>query len=135
MNNIHYPAFFHKAEEGGYWVEFPDLPGCVTQGEDMDEAYKMAVEAMGLYLEDLVDDEEKLPRASSLDDIEVQPGFTIVMIPFDYLEYKRTYRKKAVKKTLSIPEWLNDLALKENVNFSQVLQDALIEKLVTSKNL
>lgn len=53
-----------------------------------------------------------------------------VMIPFNYLEYKKTIKKKAVKKTLSIPEWLNDLAIKENVNFSQVLQEALIEKLV-----
>jgi len=53
----------------------------------------------------------------------------VMLVTFDSLEYARRHRTRAVKKTLSIPEWLNDLAVKENVNFSQVLQDALIEKL------
>lgn len=130
MNMIHYPAMFHEAEEGGYWAEFPDLPGCFTQGEDMNETYEMAKDALGLFLVDMVDKSEELPKASSLNDIKQENNSTIVMIPFNYLEYKKTIKKKAVKKTLSIPEWLNDLAIKENVNFSQVLQEALIEKLV-----
>ena len=130
MNMIHYPAMFHEAEEGGYWAEFPDLPGCFTQGEDMNETYEMAKDALGLFLVDMVDKSEELPKASSLNDIKQENNSTIVMIPFNYLEYKKTIKKKAVKKTLSIPEWLNDLAIKENMNFSQVLQEALIEKLV-----
>lgn len=135
MNNLIYPAIFYKDEDGIVTVDFPDLNGCITQGNDMQHAYEMAVEALGLYLVDMVDENLEIPKPSSLDEIETNEGEVVVFVPFDYLEYKKTYKKKAVKKTLSIPEWLNDLALKENINFSQVLQDALIEKLVASKNM
>ena len=50
MNKLFYPAIFHEAEEGGFWVEFPDIPECLTQGDDMQQAYEMAVEALGLTL-------------------------------------------------------------------------------------
>lgn len=124
-----YPAIFHEAEEGGYWVEFPDLPGCVTQGNDAQEAYLMAVEALGLMLTTEKGLEDNIPEPSDVKDIECPEGCKIVIIPFDFLEYKKKYYNKAVKKTLSIPEWLNDEAMKAGVNFSQVLKEALIQKL------
>ena len=128
MNKLFYPAIFHMAEEGGFWVTFPDLPECMTQGDDMTQAYEMSVEALGLALTSLEEDNRILPRASRPDEIKVNGGF-LVVIEFDMLEYKRRHNSRAVKKTLSIPEWLNEEAMKMGVNFSQVLQEALMVKL------
>lgn len=126
MERLFYPAVFHKAEEGGYWVTFPDIPECITEGDDMAEAYDMAVEALGLTLEEKIENKEKLPVASEAEDIK-EDG-TIVVVQFDLEDYNKKHNNKAVKKTLTIPAWLNERALAMNVNFSQVLQDALMEK-------
>lgn len=128
MNKLFYPALFHEAEEGGFWVTFPDLPECMTQGEDMQEAYEMAVDALGLSLTTMEENKEPVPVASTPKDIQVEDGSFLVVIEFDLEAYRRKHCSKAVKKTLSIPEWLNDLAIRQNINFSQVLQDALMEK-------
>ena len=128
MNKLFYPALFHEAEEGGFWVTFPDLPECMTQGEDMQEAYEMAVDALGLSLTTMEENKEPVPVASTPKDIQVEDGSFLVVIEFDLESYRRKHCSKAVKKTLSIPEWLNDLAIRQNINFSQVLQDALMEK-------
>lgn len=128
MNKLFYPAVFHKAEEGGFWVEFPDIPECFTQGEDMQKAYEMAVEALGLSLSTMEDAKETLPKASAPEEIETGTGF-LVVIEFDMMEYRRKHCSRAVKKTLSIPEWLNEAAVRENLNFSKVLQEALMVRL------
>lgn len=128
MNKLFYPAIFHAAEEGGFWVNFPDIPECMTQGDDMTQAYEMSVEALGLALTSLEAENRILPIASRPDEIKVSDGF-LVVIEFDMLEYKRRHNSRAVKKTLSIPEWLNEEAMKMGVNFSQVLQEALMVKL------
>lgn len=128
MNKLFYPALFHETEEGGFWVSFPDIPECMTQGEDMQQAYEMAVEALGLSLSSMEDDKEEIPKASSPRDVAMEEGSFLVVIEFDMAEYRRVHCSRAVKKTLSIPEWLNDIAIKQNVNFSQVLQEALMEK-------
>lgn len=125
---LFYPAVFHKAEEGGFWVTFPDIPECMTQGEDMQDAYEMAVDALGLSLTMIENEGEDVPKASSLDEIAVEDGI-LVIVEFDMAEYRRKNRSRAVKKTLSIPEWLNEAAIRENLNFSQILQDALMAKL------
>ena len=125
MSKIFYPAVFHE-DDNSYWVEFPDLEGCFTNGLTIEEAFLNASEALGLYL-DLDDDsyERTINKPSQIKDvINNNPGLMVI------LEYARKYKTKAIKKTLSIPEWLNDLACKDNVNFSNVLQDALIDKLL-----
>ncbi len=127
MNKMFYPAIFHPAEEGGFWVEFPDIPECLTQGDDMQQAYEMAVEALGLSLTTMERDGEEIPDMSTPDKIQVEDGF-LVVIEFDMMEYRRRHCSRAVKKTLSIPEWLNEAAIRAGVNFSQVLQEALMEK-------
>ena len=124
---LFYPAIFHKAEEGGFWVTFPDIPECMTQGDDMEEAYTMASDALGLCLADMEIAKEPFPAPSSPDTISLEADSFLVVIEFDLLAYKKRTRSTAVKKTLSIPEWLNEEALALNVNFSQVLQDALME--------
>ena len=127
MNKLFYPAVFHKAEEGGFWISFPDFPECLTEGADMQEAYEMAVEALGLVLTGRAEEKEEIPKPTEVDQITVDNG-VLVIVEFDMMEYQRKHNSRAVKKTLSIPEWLNDAAIKAGVNFSQVLQEALMEK-------
>lgn len=123
-NKFFYPALFHKEENGGFWVSFPDVPECLTRGDNMENAYEMAADALGLALEDRIK-EDDIPHATSIDELPAEEGAYPVIIEFDLLEYRRKYSSKAVKKTLSIPEWLNDEAIKKGINFSAVLQDAL----------
>lgn len=132
MSKIYYPAVFHVAEDvGGYWIEFPDLPGCFSQGKDDTEALEMAKDALSLWLDttgEVIDKDIQNP--SSLITIQKQfPNEIVMLVEADPEYYARKYNTKAIKKTLSIPQWLNDRATKANVNFSQVLQEALIKKL------
>ncbi len=119
-----YPALFHKEDGGGFWVSFPDIPECLTQGTDMSQAYEMAVDALGLALEDRMK-ENNVPVPTNIDFLVIAENSYPVIIEFDLLEYKKKHSSRAVKKTLTIPEWLNDEAIKKNINFSAVLQEAL----------
>lgn len=114
-----YPAVFH--EEDGFWVEFPDLPGCSSCGSSLEETMELAQEALGLYLVSLVEDNQSLPKPSSIKDIESEEIVSYVSVNMD--KYRRNNR--AVKKTLSIPAWLADEAEKNNLSLSKVLQEGL----------
>ena len=129
MHHYFYPAIFHNDEKGGYWISFPDFPECMTQGETMEEAYEMAVEAMGLCIDDRLRNEESLPEVSAPVDYILQEGDFSCLIEFDLVQYRKKHNTKSVKKTLSIPEWLNEAATAAGVNFSQVLQEALMQKI------
>lgn len=122
MNAIFYPAIFHP-EEVGYSVIIPDIEGCFTQGETMDEAVTMAQDAIGLMLED----QKVCPKPSLPSALTVDSGDFVAMVPFDMDEYKKKF--KPVKKTLSIPGWLNDAAEAAHINFSGVLQEGLKSEL------
>lgn len=124
MAPIYYPAVLHK-EENGYSACVPDLPGCFTQGETIQETMAMLQEAIGLYLDDV----PEYPKATAPELIDVPQGDFLVMAEFDSLAYQQKYNNKAVKKTLTIPTWLNDLARSANLDFSKTLQDALKMKL------
>ena len=128
MDRMFYPAVFHKAEEGGFWVTFPDIPECMTQGEDMQQAYEMAFDALGLSLTAMEAEGAAFPSPSKPEEVQVEDGI-LVVIEFNLAEYRRKNCSRAVKKTLSIPEWLNEAAMRENINFSQTLQEALMVKL------
>ena len=129
MYKLFYPAIFHKAEDGGFWVTFPDIPECMTQGDDMQQAYEMAVEALGLALTSREAEKEEIPAPSEPYNITVDSDEFCAVIEFDMLAYKKRTNSKAVKKTLSIPEWLNAEATALGVKFSQVLQEALMQKI------
>lgn len=129
MKKLFYPALFHKAEEGGFWVSFPDIPECLTQGDDMTQAYEMAVDALGLALTSRENEHQPLPSSSDPTEITPEPDAFLVVIEFDMLAYKKRNNSRAVKKTLSIPEWLNEAAMAMDINFSQVLQEALLAKI------
>ena len=94
----------------------------------MDEAYEMAVDALGLALTSRVEEGQPIPSASDPSSITMDPDYFVVVVEFDMLAYKKRTNSRAVKKTLSIPEWLNEEATAMGVNFSQVLQEALIAK-------
>lgn len=129
MNKLFYPAVFHKAEEGGFWVSFPDLPECLTQGENWEDAYEMSVDALGLALSSRKEENQDIPAASDPASVTLEPDSFLVVVEFDMLAYLKRTSPRAVKKTLSIPEWLNTEATSMGINFSQVLQDALMQKL------
>ena len=129
MHHYFYPAIFHNDEKGGCWISFPDFPECMTQGETMEEAYEMAVEAMGLCIDDRLRNEESLPEVSAPVDYILQEGDFSCLIEFDLVQYRKKHNTKSVKKTLSIPEWLNEAAMEHDINFSQVLQEALMKKM------
>ncbi|HAU84021.1 MAG TPA: HicB family protein [Lachnospiraceae bacterium] len=128
MNKLFYPAIFHKAEEGGFWVSFPDLPECLTEGDNMEQAYEMAVDALGLSLASRVDENQVIPEPSQADKIAVEDGF-LVVIEFDMQAYRKRTNSRSVKKTLSIPQWLNEEAIEKGINFSHALQEILIMKI------
>lgn len=129
MEKLFYPALFHKAEEGGFWISFPDIPECLTQGDDMTHAYEMAVDALGLALTCREKEQQPFPASSDPTAISLEPDSFLVVIEFDMLAYKKRTNSRAVKKTLSIPEWLNEAAIAMDLNFSQILQEALLSKI------
>ena len=127
MNKSFYPAIFHREDEG-FGVSFPDFPECLTEGDDMDHAYEMAVEALGLAITSRKEEGDDIPAASLPEELDIQDGIPVI-VEFDMQEYLRKHHSRAVKKTLTIPEWLNEEAMARGINFSQVLQEALIGKL------
>lgn len=119
-----YPAIFHK-EDDAYWVEFPDLEGCHTFGGSIPETMGAAQEALSAYLLTLLEQGRPLAAPSDVSQLHADDGFSS-LVSCDIDQYKET---RAVKKTLTIPSWLNDRAVSMGLNFSKVLQDALIAKI------
>ena len=132
-----YPACFFK-EEKGYSVVFPDLNWLATSGETESEAINMAVDCLAGYLFMLKNDGEKPPKPSDMKDISIKKiareldagteGAFVNMVSVDVDEYAKLHFEKAVKKTLTIPAWLNAAAIEKKINFSQTLQEALLRK-------
>lgn len=126
MKKHFYPAVFHQ-EETGYSISFPDIEGCFTEGDTMEEALEMAEAAMGLAMDN--NGVFVYPPVSNIKDIKTSGDDFVVMIAFDEFEYRKKNDNQAVKKTLTIPAWLNTAAENANINFSQTLQKALKDQL------
>lgn len=122
-----YPAVFHPLDDGGFFISFPDLPGCMTEGNDIAEALFMAQDALEMWLAGAEDHKDPIPAPSAPPEVQ-SPEF-VNLIMADTTAWRKKYDSKAVKKTLSIPNWLNTKAEEAGVNFSQILQDALKERL------
>ena len=122
-----YPVIFEEAEEGGYNVTVPDIPGTYTCGDDMADAIFMAEDAIAMMLADYEDEKKPVPVPSKLEDIKTNGVVSLVRA--DTTAWRRLVNSKAVKKTLSIPSWLNSMAEKASINFSQALQEILCTKL------
>lgn len=121
-----YPVIFTK-ENVGYSTYAIDLDGCFSEGDTFEEAYANTQNAIGLYLDGC--DKYPLPSDPIKVSETVSDGQFMCIVEFDNIEYKKLNSSKPVKKTLTIPEWLNEEAEKQHINFSGVLQEALKAKL------
>ena len=117
-------------EDTGYNVVFPDVPDCFTCGDDLAGAIEMAEDALALWLMDLEDEHAPIPEAKTdIKAVQQKTAGIATLIMVDTEAYRRKLNKKSVKKTLSIPQWMNEAAEAKGINFSQTLQDALAAKL------
>ena len=124
---IIYPAVFRPFSDGsgGFVVEFPDLPGCVTEGRNLEEAIEMGIDAASGWILGELEDGEQIPVASEYKDIVAAENEIVNLLLLDMDSYEEKYGEKAVRKNLTIPAWLNTFAEKNNINFSKLLQEAL----------
>ena len=120
-----FPAIFVE-DEGSIAVEFPDLKNCFTQGENMVDALEMASDVLSAKLVFMEDNRETIPAPTPINQLSLEPGEYSTLVMADTLAYRKANSTKSVKKTLTIPSWLNEAAEKQSVNFSQVLQEALL---------
>jgi predicted RNase H-like HicB family nuclease len=125
-----YPAIFIPWGEGeeGFTVEVPDLPGCVSGGPTLTEAIDMGIDAASGWVLTEIEDGKPIPKASTIGQIHPNPedeGAFVSLLCLDMDSYTAKYGKKAVRKNVTIPAWLNTFAEEHHINFSQVLQDAL----------
>jgi len=127
-----YPAVFTKetvTDRGAvYTVIFPDIPGCITEGDSLTEAIEMAREALAGCINAMQYRNEEIPDASPLETLHCKDGF-ISLVDLDLFEYKRKTGNRAVKRTVSLPLWLDTMAQDAGLNFSQTFQEALKERL------
>lgn len=123
-----YPACFYKEKEG-YSVVFPDLPGCITQGDTLEEAIEMAEDAALGWLLTTLEEGQEIPVPSKAENIKLDGEGFINLLLLDLGLYSEKYSEnKYVKKTLTVPNWLNEIAERKGINFSKTLQDALLQK-------
>jgi len=137
-----YPACFFK-DDDVYTVIFPDLNWLATCGDTLEDAMAMAIDCLAGYLYDCKKDGEPIPEPSEIDSLSINeqlkefyedspiPDYFVNIVSVDVASYAKEHFEKSVKKTLSIPAWLNKAALERGINFSQVLQEALLSKIQT----
>lgn len=120
-----YPAVLTYEEGYEIAVTFPDFPGCATSGETERSAVAMGKEALGLHLWGMEVDGDPIPAPSAIADIPLDKNEVIVLVEVYMPSIRLAQEKKSVNRTVTLPAWLNAAALERNINFSQVLQDAL----------
>lgn len=120
-----YPATFEK--DGDYiFVQFPDVPGAFTQGATLAEAYEKASEVLGLMLEN----QNEFPTATDITLLQKKfPQKTIALVGIDLPAFRKKYMSKTIRKNVTVPEWLSEMAEEQHINFSATLTEALKEKL------
>ncbi|MEQ8187322.1 MAG: type II toxin-antitoxin system HicB family antitoxin [Candidatus Eremiobacterota bacterium] len=126
-----YPAVFYY-EEGKIDILFPDLPGCVSQGSNDEEALKMAKEALSLHMWGIEQDNDPVPEPTALEQVKPVDNDCIsrtVLIEVYMINIRESQDNKSMNKTVTLPRWLNKIAEEQGINFSQILQEALKEKI------
>lgn len=118
-----YPAIFHPNSDGSYTITYPDLPGCISEGKSLGNAMYMAQAALTQWIEYLSDKNQAVPSASSLSDIETASEEFVNFIRADIRD------NSAVRRTVSIPKWMDDKVSESGLSLSRVLQDALKDRL------
>lgn len=123
-NNYAFPAFFYY-DDDGISIEFPDLPGCLPCAQTSEEAFRNAKEALGLHLFGMEQDGDVIPEPTPVRELKPEDGAVITMVEVFMPSVRDRINNKVVKKTLTLPSWLNREAEAANVNFSLVLQEGL----------
>ena len=123
-----YPAILTQ-EAGGYSIRFPDFDSCYTSAQTLEEGMEMANDVLCLTLYGLEEDGGTIPAASPIKTVQAGEAEFVTLVSCDTIEYRKFYDNKAVKKTLTIPAWLNTMAERQGVNFSMTLQSALKQEL------
>ena len=127
-----YPAIITYCEDdNSYSVEFPDLPGCVSGGFSLIEAIEMGVDAASGWILTEIEDGNVIPKASDPREINIADDKSFInMLVLDMDSYSKKYSSKCIRKNVTLPKWVNTLAEKNNVNFSQLLQNTIVEKYI-----
>ena len=133
LQRMAYPVVISKENDGFYYVEIPDFD-IATQGESVADAMEMARDAIGIMGIDYLDDGKELPVPNSRQ-VQKNDEDIITLVDVDFVEYRKKVDNKAVKKNCTIPYWLNVEAEKAGINYSKILQDALISILGISKSV
>ncbi|MEA5008250.1 type II toxin-antitoxin system HicB family antitoxin [Clostridium tyrobutyricum] len=128
-----FPAVITNMADDDYNVSFPDFEEIITYGETLEEAYIMAEDALKLCLFDLYQDKIDIPEATKINKIELKKDQVTILVKIELKKVVREYDNKAVKKTLTVPAWLNAEAEEAHLNFSHVLQEGLKKQLNISE--
>lgn len=116
-------------QENGISIEFPDLPGCLPCADNLEEAAKNAQEALGLHIWGMEQDKEPIPEPTKLSEIKINDSQIPMVVEVFMPPFRDKLTNRFVKKTLSLPAWLADLADRDGVNCSKIFQNALMEYL------
>lgn len=122
-----YPVIL-TPDETGFTAFIPDF-NINTQGDDLCEAIEMARDAIGLMGIDMEDDKKVLPEPCKLESVKREPCDIVTLVDVDFAEYRKKNERRTVKKNCTLPSWLCYEAEQANINFSQVLQEALKREL------
>lgn len=124
-----YPAIFTPClEKKNFTVIVPDLPGCVTEGDNLADAIEMGIDAASGWILGELEDGNNYPPPSDHQTVEVPDGSFMNLLVLDMETYAEKYGTKSVRKNITIPAWLNTYGEKNNINFSRVLTDALLSQ-------
>lgn len=126
-----YPVIFLKTESG-YVAHVPDMD-IDTQGADLAEAIEMARDAIGIIGIDMQDDQKEIPLPSNIEDIACETDEIVSMVDIDFAAYRKANDRKTVRRTVSLPSWLDDAATRSGINVSAVLRTALEKELEVAK--
>jgi predicted RNase H-like HicB family nuclease len=118
-----YPAVFHANDDGSYTITYPDLPGCISEGKSLGNALYMAQEALKQWIEYSAEKKRNIPLPSLADNVKTADGEFVNFIRAEVRD------ERAVKRTISLPKWMDDKVSETGLSLSRVLQDALAERL------
>ena len=122
-----YPAIFEPCPEGGYVVTIPDMPGCVTEGDTLAEAILMGQDAASGWALTELGEGRPAPAPTPIQQVRPAEGGFVSLLTLDMDAYAERYGSKTVRKNVTVPAWLNTFGEKRQVNFSQLLTDALFQ--------
>ena len=128
-NNYIFPATVTKGADN-YGVYFHDMPGCIATGETLDDALRMAKDGLALHLWGMEQDGDPIPLPTPFEKIPLKKGEMLCLLDVNMMDIRAQMDHRPVKKTLTIPYYLNEMAEERHFNFSQVLQSALRERLL-----